>query len=210
MDDLSQDGNIDYPISSTCAYRPLAPTYCSTRWPATYGSQQQESYGLHEISESSRTFQDRGLFDIAPWHHLHLSEAYASLRSPSGVNDPLFVLQDAWFSDEALEASNVGVHWVSQALTTPVDDDVYEFVTHDGPNEREGETSRSTCSQCGQCFTGTYRHGNIWRHVRLRHTQLSCQEEKPPAIPPDFRLPEEGAGLYSLASNMKAQYSEVI
>jgi hypothetical protein len=29
-------------------------------------------------------------------------------------------------------------------------------------------------------------------------------------VPQDLRLAEEGAGLYSLASNIKAQYSEVI
>ncbi|KAH7088864.1 hypothetical protein FB567DRAFT_547712 [Paraphoma chrysanthemicola] len=212
MDELPQLGNIDNPISSSCAYRSLAPTDSSTRWSATYGPQQQASYGVEEISESSQMLHDRGLFDIAPWHHLHLSQAYVSLRSPSGENDPSYVLEDAWFSDEALEASNVGVYHVSQALTTPVDDDVYGLVlsTHDGLDEIGREITRSTCSECGQYFTGTHRHSNMRRHARIRHTQLSVQEEKPPAIPPDFRLPEEGAGLYSLASNMKAQYSEVI
>jgi hypothetical protein len=205
-----------YPFASTHGTERHSMPYSSGRYSYVpnellQSPQDMRSYRNNEIENSY------GPSRPSPWNHLHLASTCSPEQHPVIADDIPDVLQDEWFSDQALEESNIGLGQLSQL--GPRQGVSYEPSGDEGQSEVQ-HGDHVICDRCPREFPGAYRAGHLQRPNRPRHAPCCrhylnfsyhlLEGERPPAVPQDLRLAEEGAGLYSLASNIKAQYSEVI
>lgn len=138
---------------------------------------------------------------------------------------PLSICRE-WFTETALEMSNIGVHDndFSQSgshtastcsrdncVPTGSVDRVFDLLSAPGEGQDDAYDT-IICPSCFVWFGGVSNFELLCAMIRhlCRCNVYSGGEERPLSIPPGFLLVEQGPGLHSLASNIKAQYSEII
>ena len=138
---------------------------------------------------------------------------------------PLSVCRE-WFTETALEMSNIGLHdndfsqSNSHTASTCIRDNCgptssVDRVFNLSSAPEEGLDDAYGTIICPSCFAWFVRVGNFKLMCAMLRHLYGCNvyyggEERPLSIPPGFLLVEQGPGLHSLASNIKAQYSEII
>jgi hypothetical protein len=155
-----------YPFASTPGSTPRSMPYGSGRYSyipneLLQSPQDMRSYRNHDIENSY------GPSRPSPWNHLHLASTCSPEQHPLIADDIPDVLQDEWFSDQALEESNIGLGQPSQ-LGPPREGVSYEPSGAEGQSEVQ-HGDYVICGRCPREFPGAYRAGHLQRQNRPRH-----------------------------------------